>query len=280
MLDNRVLFVEIQTIDNGKAELKRLEGLAIKGQVSRKMGSVQSDAKIQIANLAKSDIEYLTTYTSPYYKPSTYKKINIYAGYKDTGWGRIFSGDIVKALPEGIPDTWLNIEAQSNFYNNRTPLSYGLTNATMQEHAKSIANNLGLAFDWQATTQKTISINFTGGKGHLIKEYNTLGDVTMFEDNGTLKVVDKITKPPENQNGMKVISAQSGMIGRPEPDDKGVKVRTLLDASKSIGDWFKLENLVLPTLNGVYQIYEMTFTFANRERDFYVDYAGKKAGIR
>ena len=280
MQNERVLYIEIETIDNGKKQLKRLDGLSIRAKVSRKRGSLLSEGNISIANLKSSDIEYLTTYTSPYYKPSTYKIINIYAGYQDTGWGRIFSGDIVKALPEGMPDTWLNIEAQSNFYNNRTPLSYGLTNATMQEHAKSIANNLGLAFDWQATTQKTISINFTGGKGHLIKEYNTLGDVTMFEDNGTLKVVDKIAKPPENQNGMKVISAQSGMIGRPEPDDTGVKVKTLLDASKSIGDWFKLESVMLPSLNGVYQIYELTFTFASREPDFYVDYLGKKAGIR
>ena len=63
MQNRRVCFIEVETEDNGKKELKRLEGLAIRGTVNRKAGSMQSDAKLSVANLTQSDVEFLTTFT-------------------------------------------------------------------------------------------------------------------------------------------------------------------------------------------------------------------------
>lgn len=297
MQNKRVCFIEVECIDNGTRrsvsdessslsssapaparQLKRLDGLAIRGRVSRKMGSTQSDADVSIANLTQSDIEYLTTFTGPYVKPKVQKKINIYAGYENTGWGRIFSGDIERALPDGQPDVWLNIKAKSLYYSNRIPLSYGVANTTNKELAKSIANNLGLAFEWQATSQKTIDVfNFTGSKAGLIKEFNDLEDVTMFEDNGVIKVVDKISKPP--QNGVKLISKDTGMIGIPEPDQYGIKVKCLLDASLKVGGWIKTQSVRLPGTNGIYQIYTLDFDFSSREQQFYCDIYAKASGV-
>ena len=107
MRNNRVCFLEVETNDNGNKQLKRLQGLAIKGRVSRKMSAVESEATVSVANLTKSDIEYLTTFTSPYVKPQSKKLIRIYAGYSQTGWGKIFEGDITEALPSDLPDTWV-----------------------------------------------------------------------------------------------------------------------------------------------------------------------------
>lgn len=278
MQNKRVCFVEIETNNNGQKQLKRLDGLAIKGQVSRKAGNTAAEAKISIANLIQSDITYLSTYTTPYVKPKTKKKINIYAGYEKTGWGRIFSGDIVQAIPEGQPDTWLNIEAKSLFYSNRIPLSYGVSNITTQKLGQSIADTLGLDFDWQASSQKTLDIfHFSGSKAQLIKEFNKLDNITMFEDNGKLKVVDKNIKRPENTN--KLISKNTGMIGVPKPDEFGVKLQCLLDPSLYLGDWFRLESETLPGLNGAYWIYELSFNFSSRETDFYCDIYGKAQGV-
>lgn len=278
MLNKRVCFIEVETNDNGRRELKRLDGLAIKGRVSRKMGSILSEAKLSVANLKQSQLEYLTTYTSPYINPSVRKKINIYAGYENSGWGRIFTGDIYKALPDGMPDTWLNIEAKSLFYQNRIPLSYGLQNVSMEEAGKSIANNLGLSFEWQATSKKTLDVfNFCGSQAQMIKEYNELDDVIMFEDNGVLKVVDKIAKR-ENRSA-KLISPQTGLIGLPEPDQFGVKLKCLLDASLFCGDWIQLVSEKLPVVNGYYQIYTIDFDFASREQQFYCEIYAKNYGV-
>lgn len=279
MRNNRVCFVEVETNDNGKKQLKRLDGLAIKGQASRKMGSTEAEANVSIANLAQSDIEYLTTFMSPYVKPQTKKLIRIFAGYSLTGWGKIFEGDIVEALPSDLPDTWLNIKAKSLYYARRAPISYGIANSDMQKCGQSIAQELNLSFDWQASTNKNLGIfNFNGSKAELIKEYNRLGDVVMYEDNGVLRVIDKNSKR-SNQKPVKLISIDSGMVGIPEPDKLGVRVKCLLDASVSCGDWVQVKSLKLPTINGYYQVYELAFDFATREQQFYCNILGKASGV-
>lgn len=279
MKNNRVCFIEIETNERGRRELKRLDGLAFRAKVSRKRGAVLSEANISIANLKRSDVEYLTTYMSPYINPSIRKTINIYAGYDTTGYGRIFTGDIYKALPSDMPDTWLNIEAKSLFYQNRVPISYSAQNVTMQEAGKSVANQLGLDFEWQATTQKTIDVfNFRGSKAQLIEKYNSFGDVVAFEDNGVLKVQDK--KPVRKKSGqIKLISKNTGMIGIPEPDQFGVKFKCLLDPSLACGDWVQVKSERLKSINGQYQIYTLDFDLTSREQAYYCSVYAKNYGI-
>lgn len=275
MQNRRVCYIEVQT-SNGL--MKQLDGLAIKGRVSRKMGSLFSEAKISAANLTQDDVEYLSTYTSPYINPSVRKKVNIYAGYENTGYGRIFTGEIYKALPNGMPDTWLNMDAKSLYYQQRTPLSYGLNNITTRELAQSVATQLDLTLDWQATEAKTLdSFNFTGSQAELIKEFNQLSDVLMFEDNGKLKVVDG--KPKTPRGNIKLINKDTGMIGLPEPDQFGVKVKCLLDPALACGDWIRVESVRLPALNGEYQIYTLDFDFSSRETQFYCDIYARRTGV-
>lgn len=282
-MDNkRVLFVEVETInpENKKRMLKRVEGLAIKGKVSRKGGSTQAEAQVSISNLPQEDIQFLTTYSSPYMKPKTKKLIRIYAGYEKTGWGQIFSGDIEEAIPADMPDTWLNIKAKSLFYANRTPLSFGVSNVTSKDLAQSIAKELGLNFEWQATSKKTFDqFQHTGSKTELIRQYNKLDEVTMYEDNGVLRVVDKVQNKPSSDKGVKLINKDTGMIGMPEPDQYGVKVQCLLDASLNLSKWIKVETVKLPTINGYYQIYDLDFDFANREQTFYCNIYAKTNGV-
>lgn len=278
MKNNRVCFLEIETNERGKRELKRLDGLAFRAKVSRKRGQVLSEANISIANLSRSDVEYLTTYMSPYINPGIRKKINVYAGYDTTGYGRIFTGDIYKALPSDMPDTWLNIEAKSLYYQNRVPISYSMQNVTMQEAGQSVANQLGLDFEWQADTQKTIDVfNFRGSKAQLIDKYNSFGDVVAFEDNGVLKVQNKDAKRGKGQ--IKLISKDTGMIGIPEPDQFGVKVKSLLDPSLACGDWIRVQSDRLKSVNGEYQIYTLDFDITSREQAFYCDIYAKNYGV-
>ncbi len=278
MQNKRVCFVEVECIDkNGIKQMKKLDGLAVKGTVSRKAGTVQAEANLQIANLNNSTVEYLSTYTTPYFNPQTKKKINIYAGYEQTGWGRIFSGDITEAIPKDMPDIWLQVKAKSLYYQQRVPVSYGVNNITTKELGQSIANQLGLTFDWQATSQKTIdAFDLIGSKGDLIREFNNLEDVTMFEDNGVLRVLDKFPKAPTGS--VKLVSYKTGLIGDVEPDQYGIKFKTLLDPSDYCGRWVKTESLKLPGTNGVYQIYTIDFDFASREQQFYSKIYARTSG--
>lgn len=279
MQNKRVCFVEVECIDDkGTKKLKRLNGLALKGTAKRQAGNTKSEATLQIANLDKRTVEYLTTYTTPYFNPKTKKKINIYAGYEQTGWGRIFSGDITEAIPKGMPDNWLHIKAQSLYYANRTTLTYTSNNISVKELGKSISGQLGLSFDWQATSQKNIdNFDFVGSKAELIKHYNQIGDVIMFEDNGILRVVDKKQKPPEK--GIKFISKETGLIGEVEPDQYGIKLKCLIDASLDCGKWIKTKSEKLPNTNGLYCIYSLDFDFASREQQFYCNIYAKTSKV-
>ena len=276
MRNKRVCFVELEIKDqNETKKMKRLDGLTIRGTVSRKAGQTQAEAKVQVFNLTKSTIEYLTTFSSPYFKPQAKKKINIYAGYEESGWGRIFSGDITKAIPTGMPDIILNIEAQSLNADQRTPISYSASDITAQDLGQSIANQLGLNYDWQATSTNKIPLfDFLGSKRELIKEFNNLENITMFEDNGTLKVVDK-SPVIKNTNQAKLINQNSGLIGEVEPDEYGIKFRCLIDPSMNCGGWVKTESVKLPSTNGFYQIYTLDFDFSSRDEQFYCNVYAK-----
>lgn len=275
MKNKRVCFIEAECSKNGIKQLKRLEGLSIKGRVSRKSGSVQAEASVSIANLNKSSLEYLTTYTTPYTNQSVLKKINIYAGYEQTGWGRIFSGGIIEAIPSGMPDILLNIKAKSLYYEQREPISYSVQNIASKELASGIASQLGLPLDWQASSTKTIdAFELLGSKGELIKEFNRLENVVMFEDNGVLRVVDKQASAPAS--GVKLISEKTGLIGEIQPDQYGIKLKCLLDPSLKCGGWIKTESTKLKGTNGFYQIYTLDFDFASREQQFYCDIYAKK----
>lgn len=278
MNNKRVCFIEIEALDNGKKQLKRLDGLAIKGTVSRKAGSVQAEASVSIANLSKSDIEYISTYTSPYFKPRTQKKLNIYAGYSQTGWGRIFTGDIIEAIPQDMPDIWMNIKAKSLYYQQRTPITYGVGNTTIKELALSISNQLGLHCEWKANNNSRIeSFNHIGSVGELVKEFNKLENVVMYEDNGILKVIDREPKF-DIKNKIKLISLESGLIGDVEPDQYGIKLKTLLDPSDYCGRWIQTKSKKLPGTNGIYQIYTLDFDFSSREQQFYSKIYARTSG--
>lgn len=291
-MDKRICYVQIQTQDGGK----QIDNIAIKGRIERKASVTGSTAKISIANLSKPDVEYLTTQTSRFVNTASQKKINIFAGYDSTGVGQIFSGDIVSAFPEGLPDTWLNIEAKTNYHNQTNIISYSITQARTQEIAQNIANQYGLALDWRSKSQKLIDcFNINGAKARLLNELNKLDNFRAYIDNGVLRVIDKNEEAPIESNTpsvyksnvsntkktgyVKYINADSGLIGIPQIDEYGVKIKILIDPSLNLGDWFKLESRLYPIVNGFYQIYEMVYDFASREPQFYIEIKGKNKRV-
>jgi len=283
-MDKRVCYVQIQTPSGDK----EIHNISIRGRITRKMSETGSTAKISIANLSREDVEYLTTYTSPYVDQSKKKRINVFAGYESTGVGMIFSGDIYSALPEGLPDTWLNIEAKTEYFNQQNIITLAQGRMNTKSLASVAANQLGVNLVWRSKSEKFIdAFNFTGAKAKLLNRINKLDNFHAYIDNNTLYVVDKDEQPPEESNTsttkktgyVKVINGDSGLIGLPQPDEYGVKIKVLLDPSVNLADWFKLESKRLPIVNGFYQVYEMTYDFATREPQYYLEIFGKNKRV-
>lgn len=286
-MDKRICYVQIQTPSGDK----EIHNIALKGKITCKMSETGSTSKISIANLSREDVEYLTTYTSPYIDQSKRKRINIFAGYESTGVGQIFSGDIYSALPDGLPDTWLNIEAKTEYYNQQDIITFQHSNISTKNLAQNIASELKVDLVWRSSSTKTIDcFNFAGAKAKLIDRLNKVAFVRAFVQNNTLFVVDTNEEPPietetkkevkgsskKTPGTIKLISAESGMIGLPQPDEQGIKVKVLLDPALKLADWIKVESQQLPIVNGLYQIYEMSYDFATRDPQYYIEIKAKR----
>ncbi len=289
-MKKRVCYIEIST-PSGE---KQIKNIAIKGSVTRRMGSVSADATISVANLSKEDIEFLSTYMSTYVEPDKQKKISVFAGYEDSGYGMIFTGDIIQAKPEGLTDVWLKIEAKSNFFNRQNIITYSVDSPVASEQlAQTVANELGVALSWKSKSKKLIdSFNFSGAKAKLIDELNKYGDFVAFLDNGVLKVVDKDESPPaevssssisSGSNGggetlgseVKLINSSSGLIDTPQITEYGATFKVLLDPTLNPADWVRLESEIFPAINGFYQIYNLKYDFSSVEKNFYCEIEGK-----
>jgi len=282
-MKKRICYIEISS-PNGE---KRIKNIALKGTVRRRMGSVSAEANVSVANLAKEDIQYLSTYMTPYVDADKPKKISVFAGYEDTGYGMIFQGDIIRAKPEGLTDNWLNIEAKTNFYNRQNIITYSIDSPVSSEQlAQNVADEMGVTLSWKSKSKKLIdSFNFSGAKAKLIDELNKYGDFVAFLDNDILKVVDKDDAPPDyssensgstkGENEVKLINLSSGLVDVPQSTEYGAKFKVLLDPTLNPSDWVCLESFLFPAMNGFYQIYELNYKFSSMEKDFYCEIEGK-----
>lgn len=270
---NRVVTVEFIAA-NG--QIKRLEGIDVRFNVKKYMGQVMNEANIEIWNLPQEDIEYLTTFTSQWIAINQRKRIRISAGYKDTNIGLLFDGDIVEALPSVPPDVCLRCKARSGAYGNSTIISKSITNpVSVKDVFKQASQWTGLTInDYTTTNRKLDSFFYTGSATQLINQINNIPDIIAYEDDGALCIVDKAK--PDIKKGIRLVNKDSGMIGIPQPDALGVKVRLLLDPNIRIGQQIKVESIAIPACNGIYTIYELEHSGELRGSDFYTEITARR----
>ena len=270
---DRVVYVEFITA-NG--EMKRLEGIDVKFSIHKYMGVVMNEANIEIYNLAKEDIEFLTTFTSQFIAYDKRKRIRIFGGYKDTGVGLLFDGDIVEAIPTTPPDICLRCKAMTGHYGNSTIISKSITNTlSVKDVLKQVEGWTGKKVNDFSTTNKKINgFYFTGAETQLIGQINNIPDITCFEDDGSLIVVD--SKNPNIDKEIKHISQTSGMIEIPQPDALGIKVKILLDNTIKLGQTIEIESSSIPACNGQYWIYEFTHRGHFRGTEFYTEISARR----
>ena len=263
---NRVCYIELET----KKYTKKIENIDFNFNIKKSLGSFQNEATIGIYNLSKEDVNYLNSF-NPFNREyvNTKKLIRVYAGYRETGYGLIFQGDIWSAIPSGMPDTILNIKAKSNYSKSLEIIPINFYNISTKAIATNIANMLNLSLQWKASKTKIINqFNYTGSKSKLIEKFNELDNIIMYCNDKNLIVIDKNEKKTNTKYAIEV-NMNSGMIGEPEPNCFGVKVKTLLNPNVKCGDWINLKSNIQPYINGYYQVFSLENTGQARGNDFY-----------
>lgn len=270
---DRVAYIEFITA-NG--EMKRLDGIDVRFSIHKYMGVVMNEATIDIYNLAKEDIEYLTTFTSQFIAYEKRKRIRIFAGYKDTNVGLIFDGDITEAIPTTPPDIILRCKAMTGHYGNSTIISKSITEPiTVKDMLKQASSWMGKEINDYSTTDKKINgFYFTGAATQLIGQINNIPNITCYEEDGALCVVD--SNNPNINKEIRQINQSSGMIEIPQPDALGITVKVLLDPNIRLGQTIQIESSLIPACNGQYWIYELTHRGQLRGSEFYTEIKARR----
>ena len=263
---------QIEKPDENGNNAKRIDGLNVRFNISKTRGQVQGRARISICNLGRRDLEYLTTYMSPWVELQKRKKIQLFAGYEGNT-ALLFSGDILKALPTQPPDVWLECEALGGYYNNLITESFTLQGPiTLKQIAQTLAKRQGLLFSCQAdasvANQQVDNFCHTGGLTNSLKKLNELGLCVAWIEDGTLCLDAKEPEFKEGAN-MRVISEDSGLVGVPVPGPLGVDVTVLLDPSLKLGEPVEIRSSLMPSINGVYWPYSLEHTGELRGNEWY-----------
>ncbi len=264
---------EIKTPTQDGQNAKRVEGLNIRFNVQKFRGQLQGRARISICNLEKADLEYLTTFMSPWIEITKQKKIQLFAGYEGKT-GLIFSGDILKAIPSIPPDVWLNCEALGGYYNNLIVESFTINGPiAIGDVCRTVADKLGVSFVSKASEsvfgQKVDAFCHTGGLNNCVKKINELGLCCAWVENETLFLDDLEPQKPQQGEQVRLISEYSGMVGIPEPGPIGVDLSILMDPSIKLGEPIELKSKLIPSANGVYYPYCLEHTGELRGNEWY-----------
>ena len=270
---NRICYIEFITA-NGQA--KRLDGIDVQFDISKHLGSVMNEANVTIYNLTREDIEYLTTFTSQWIAYKQRKRLRVFAGYSDTSVGLIFDGDIIEAFPSAPPDIALRCKARSGAYNNSTMISKSITEpTTAKDLFKQVESWTGLTVKDNTTTDKKVGgFYYTGSVTQLIGQLNDIPNVTAYEDDGSLCLVDSNNIDIGVET--RLINKNSGMIDIPQPNAMGITVKILLDPAIKLGQRIKIESSMIPACNGVYTIYELKHRGHLRGTEFYTEITARR----
>lgn len=276
MIDPRVVRVGVTIND----ELKIYEGFAITAKGSKYASATQNETEITIANLPKADRDFLASEGSPFNRINQRKrqKVFVEAGRESTGTSRIFVGDITLVTVGQPPDIVTSIRAITGQYKKGEIIQTSepaLSN--LSQIAEKVAQRMDLSLQFEADEKQIANYGYTGSAAKEVDNLADLAGVDVFVDDDTL-VVNKTNEPLPNRT--RIVSKDTGMVGKPELTDFGVNVRFFLDLDTRVNDEIEIISEVNPSANGKYIIYKLDFDIANRDLPFYyIAEARRKGGV-
>lgn len=284
-LSSRVVRVEVEV---GQTDGKNgekihntilIDGLNVRFNIVKMRGVMQNKCTVAICNLKKEQVEYLTTINAWDIPQNQRKVLRVWAGYKDYNGvenvGLIFQGDIIRAFPTARPDVWLECNCLSGYLNQlKTGKLEIKGKVDMSVIFQKAAELMGLKLQYLTTVKKKVNgFFYAGSLTGIIKKLVALSSkIAVYQEDDSLIVEDyepeKTDKDLEGKE-VRTYNQFSGMIGIPEPDPTGVKIKVLLDPTLKCGEPIKLESELIPAANGVYWIYTIKHYGELRGTAFY-----------
>lgn len=243
------------------------KSLKIDFNIKNGIGGAFSNGDITIYNLNQNDMQFLSTcynYSNGNFKRN---KISLEAGYRDN-FGVLINGNINEADAnfESV-DKSINLKITGGIQNNLTNNSIQTSlsgNIDFKIICEECAKKNGLSIDYGKDIEKRVitDFSFLGSPYQYIEKLREFfKDLDIFIDNTGNSL--KVQKKNSNSINRKVLSHETGLIGKPKPTWIGCNVKSLLNPSLKAGGYIDLKNEVLKNFDGRYRINEINHKGSN-----------------
>ena len=262
-LDLRIVKVTIE-VDGGT---KTYQGIAITASGMKYTNSLQNECEVTLYNLDRNTQNYILTQTSPYTLNRTPKTVLIEAGRESYGTSKIYIGNIITSTVSQPPDIGVTLRCLTgNFYKGNILARSQPGQVSLAQVSAQLAQDTNTILNFQATDKNLSNFSYSGSALKQINNLNSVGGVNVFINDDVLVVKDATV--PLNGT-LKIVSAQTGMIGVPEFTEQGIRVKFLLDNKTILGGSLRIISKINPATNGDYVIFQLGFQIANRDTPFY-----------
>lgn len=263
MLDLRRIRIGIEV----SGAINWYEGLRLKVSGTKYANPLQNECSVVVSGLNQQTRDYLLTETSPFNQNRTPKRLIVEVGRVATGVFRIFVGDIVSADPSQPPDLDLTIKAKTqNAQAGNVVSKAGPSSARLSALARQVATDLGLSLEFQAVDKNIGNYTHTGSALAQVQRLQEAGGVSAYIDDNLLVVKD-VNAPLSGR--LRVLNKDSGMVGIPRINEKGVTVQFLIDPETAIGGALRIESKINRALNGDYVITQLKFDATTHDTPFF-----------
>ncbi|WP_440898746.1 baseplate hub protein [Bordetella avium] len=168
-------------------------------------------------------------------------------GRVSTGLFRIYVGDITSAEPSSPPDVDIVLKSKTGNASSGDVVSKSAQALSkLSQIAAGIASDVGATLDFQALDKLIANYTYTGGALGQINRLAEAGGVRAFLDDDRL-IVQDFGKATAGR--VKVLNLNSGLVGIPKANDKGVDVTYLIDGESVLGGKLILESKFNRALN-------------------------------
>src|SRR6202789_1894466 len=229
-LDPRLLRVDIEVNGNIKSYD---QSFYISASGTKYANSLQNECEVKIGNVDSDTQNYILSATSPFNRNKTPKNITVYAGRKSYGLFKVFSGNVVKAIPSQPPDIFITLKCLTgNYAKGNITNRAGNAKLSLAGLSKQVAESLKLSLAFQATDKQIGNYTFSGASLKEIDKITQIGNVSAYIDNEQL-IVKNFTSPLNNV--ITIVNSKTGMVGIPESTEQGIKVKYLLNNETRLG---------------------------------------------
>lgn len=243
------------------------EGLRVRASGTKFANAQQNECTLTVSGLSMSTRDHLLTETSPFNSNRTPKRLIIEVGRVSTALFRIYIGDIVSAEPTSPPDVDIVIKAktQSAQAGNVVAISSGPL-SKLSAVSQRVADEIGLGLDFQALDKNISSFSYTGAALKMVNLLQESGGVRAFIDDELL-IVKNYGQALAGR--LRILGANTGMVGIPKATEKGVDVTFLIDSESLLGGILRLDSKINKSINGDYVIDQLKFDVASHDDPFF-----------